>query len=429
MTPAAEQAALQHALLTWVTRSVYRRARYVGWVIVAAVVSTALFDPFALDQGRAATALGMRALAVAAVLVILWLTRDLDLARVRPWPITVVVGTGLSAYLGASMATLGDLNGPWLMSTCFLPLWLGAFPVRFGARLLAGVLAVAANWGAAVWVRPDLFDSEVAVVVLGYIAFGFGISMFISEVLASNARGAFVDRWLRERREASLAAANEALAEANAELESRVQARTEALTRALSALEDARSDERRAVAGLLHDDLGQQLTALRITTSADEDPLLAARVAALQEGLDRALGRLAPQPLTVMGLCRAIKHLADELCKATSIQIRAELDPGLDALAAPLQLDAYRALREGLNNAVRHASASRITLKGRCADGDLHLDILDNGCGIASPAPTGRGLGLAGIADRARRRGGSSSIRPLADGGSHLRVRIPLESK
>lgn len=88
--------------------------------------------------------------------------------------------------------------------------------------------------------------------------------------------------------------------------------------------------------------------------------------------------------------------------------------------------DLLATLREALTNVARHAGASLVEVEVRCDELGLTLTVVDDGTG--PPAPhADRGHGLANMAKRARRYGGSFELRPGAEGGSVLVWQVPVE--
>jgi signal transduction histidine kinase len=85
---------------------------------------------------------------------------------------------------------------------------------------------------------------------------------------------------------------------------------------------------------------------------------------------------------------------------------------------------AYRIAAEGLNNAVRHASATQVTVRLRSSDTYLRLEIVDDGVGLRPATP--RGVGLSSMARRAAEVGGSSEVLLRPDGRSGTLVRAVL---
>jgi signal transduction histidine kinase len=95
----------------------------------------------------------------------------------------------------------------------------------------------------------------------------------------------------------------------------------------------------------------------------------------------------------------------------------------MDGLPAAVEVAAYRVVAEALTNVARHAQARtcRITVDRQRS---LVLQILDDGVGIASPAP--RGVGLDSMRERAAELGGECVITEAVPHGTAIRVSLPL---
>jgi signal transduction histidine kinase len=86
----------------------------------------------------------------------------------------------------------------------------------------------------------------------------------------------------------------------------------------------------------------------------------------------------------------------------------------------------FRILQEALTNVARHARATRVTVRLAKADGDLSLEVRDNGAGIREEQfAAGRSLGVLGMRERAILLGGEFSISATPGNGTAVTVRIP----
>ncbi len=226
--------------------------------------------------------------------------------------------------------------------------------------------------------------------------------------------------------------------EARAELE-----RSHGELRQLSAaLENAQEEERKRIARELHDDLGQVLTVLKMDVSTikaklksgDSGGALLADIERMDgllnhtvQSVRRISADLRPQLLDDLGLATVLEALMKQISQSGKIRCHFELDAhGLqidEALATPL----YRIAQEALNNVVKHADASDVTLKlFRDSDACVILEVVDNGKGIAAtdrrkPAS----FGLIGMRERVYALGGELMIDTHPAGGTTIRVSIP----
>lgn len=214
--------------------------------------------------------------------------------------------------------------------------------------------------------------------------------------------------------------------------------------RDLSAHREAvREDERKYIAREIHDELGQNLTALRMGLAVLEaqgamDPAAAdirGKVTHLKELVDKSIGvvrsvatSLRPAALD-MGLNAALNWLADEF------QGRSGIVCSLDLAGAPADLpDAmatglFRIVQESLTNVARHAGARKVHVMLRQLGHHLVLEIRDDGKGFDTGAGGGRkGYGLMGIRERTLMLGGKINIVSIPEQGTVISVAVPLES-
>jgi signal transduction histidine kinase len=230
------------------------------------------------------------------------------------------------------------------------------------------------------------------------------------------------------------------LAESNERLR-REMAEREALRRKLL---HAQEEERRRIARELHDQMGQNLTALNLglkSLLADNvrSSKLQRKVQSLQElatqtarDLHRVALELRPAALDDLGLVKAIRNLA--VAWSARCRIDVDFEPrqyeGI-GISSEIETILYRVIQESLNNIAKHSGARRVGLVlGRSAD-HVHAIIEDDGCGF-DPAKTrlaqngdGR-LGLLGIEERLGTVGGSLNVESTPGQGATLFARIPI---
>lgn len=212
------------------------------------------------------------------------------------------------------------------------------------------------------------------------------------------------------------------------------------LHRLSASLQTVREEERAALARNIHDDIGQSLTALKLQLAAQHRPLPGAPSAAapsletVNAQLDALVDRvrhiayaLRPPALDELGLCTAIAALARNFSHPGTLDIDCHLDPEADQLAPPAAIALYRVVQECLTNIARHASASRAHISLQRVQDHLVLQVDDNGIGVAPEIPIDSSLGLVGMRERAHMLGGSVSILPRPEGGTRVRVDIPVD--
>jgi signal transduction histidine kinase len=210
--------------------------------------------------------------------------------------------------------------------------------------------------------------------------------------------------------------------------------------RASDRLITAQEDERKHLAADLHDGVGQAITALGLTLDAAETALRAgdrpdealetirrarALTASTLEDVRAVAFRLRPARLQETGLVAALAELAAAAGIPVAFSAEPELvRPGLVDEAR--EVDAYRIAQEALGNAARHARASHVTLHVARVDRRLRIEVTDDGIGFDPRLVDARGLGLAGMRDRATAIGATLTVRGRPGRGTLVRLDVPL---
>jgi len=88
----------------------------------------------------------------------------------------------------------------------------------------------------------------------------------------------------------------------------------------------------------------------------------------------------------------------------------------------------YRVMQEALNNVARHSEAKQAWVRLRSQGDMIELDVEDHGKGT-DPAATRRGLGIVAMRERAEMLGGSIEFLQPAQGGTLVRLKVPIEGK
>jgi PAS domain S-box-containing protein len=202
---------------------------------------------------------------------------------------------------------------------------------------------------------------------------------------------------------------------------------------------EAREDEKTLLARELHDELGQLLTALKMDLGWLRErlpaPELAGKVNDMGEMLDKTVAAtrrisadLRPLMLDDLGLAEAAGWLVEDFSKRSGVQCRLELAPGADfeGLSKAVATAVYRAVQESLTNIARHAGASNAWVVLSLDEGELRVEVEDDGRGIApEDLAKSRSLGLKGMRERVAYLGGSLDIARAPRGGTRVRLRVP----
>jgi len=186
----------------------------------------------------------------------------------------------------------------------------------------------------------------------------------------------------------------------------------------------------------IHDGPQQRLIRLQMDLASAErrladDPsaardLIASASEQAKEALEelRAVSRgIAPPILLDRGLVAALESAAAR--SAVPATVDAALPAGL-ALRPELERNAYFIASEAMTNAVKHAGATRISVRLVIESGALLVEVRDDGRGGAIETP---GHGLAGLADRARGLGGSLTVSSPEDGPTIVAARLPVRAE
>jgi PAS domain S-box-containing protein len=204
--------------------------------------------------------------------------------------------------------------------------------------------------------------------------------------------------------------------------------------------ETVRDDERKHLAREIHDELGQQLLALRMGVSVLDiqfgsvNPVLRARTLRLTEIVDSTIKvvrnvvtSLRPNALD-MGIVSALEWLVGEAFAEAGIefdlQVR-ENDIQLDDARATA---IFRITQESLTNIVRHAHATRVTVRLERRDTNYWLEIRDNGCGFDPALRKESAFGLVSIRERGHMLGGSVEIASAPGEATSIRVAFPIHN-
>jgi signal transduction histidine kinase len=223
------------------------------------------------------------------------------------------------------------------------------------------------------------------------------------------------------------------LAVENDRLTAEVEAQLQEVRASRARIVEAGDTERRRVERDLHDGAQQRLVSLslalrlaRTQLGEDGDPAVRQSLdeaagearAALAELRDLARG-IHPVILTDAGLGPAVEALADR----TSIDVSVDVD---DRRCTPaVEGAAYFVVSEALANIAKYSNATKATVRIRALDGQLSVEVSDDGVGGADPRS---GSGLRGLADRVAALDGTLAVDSPVGGGTRLVALIPTIS-
>ena len=203
-------------------------------------------------------------------------------------------------------------------------------------------------------------------------------------------------------------------------------------------LETVREEERAAIAREIHDELGQELTGLRLELSWLRRAIparshLHERVQAMVGQVDGAIDTvrriasdLRPGALDELGLAAAIEWQADRFFERTGVRPVLRV-AGDDANVDERRATAvFRILQEALTNVARHAQAGQVFVSLEIAPSAITLEVEDDGVGISGwEVASAQGLGLVGMRERAIQWDGEIEISGAPGRGTRIRLILP----
>ncbi len=277
------------------------------------------------------------------------------------------------------------------------------------------------------------------------------------EVVAGSTR----DYTERRRTEEALRSSQAELQKSHQELERRVEERTAALSEMNAVLQEevrerrriegervellrrivfAQEDERRRIAREMHDQLGQQLTVLKLKLDmvkedcgehqhlCEQVEVLQAIAGQLDADVDHMVWEMRPTALDDLGLQAALSSYVRNWSKHVGIPVQLHTS-GMDKnrLTPEIETALYRIAQEALNNVAKHAEAKNVAVVLERRADQVSLIIEDDGVGFDLQQVLGaddKGLGLIGMRERAALIGGTVEIESQPDEGATVVARI-----
>jgi two-component system sensor histidine kinase UhpB len=204
----------------------------------------------------------------------------------------------------------------------------------------------------------------------------------------------------------------------------------------------AQEQERKRIARELHDETSQVLTSLLIslalleeTVSSDEGHRRIADTRALAHQTLRAVRNLSidlrPSALDDLGLLPALRWYIKEYQQKCDIEVEFSASGLKDRLPAEMETAIYRIVQESLTNTAKHAHAHKVWVTVAGDGGQVRVHTRDDGTGFDAPAVLrtpwqDRGLGLAGMLERASLLGGRVRITSQPGSGTSVDATVPL---
>jgi len=199
----------------------------------------------------------------------------------------------------------------------------------------------------------------------------------------------------------------------------------------------ARESTLRHLARELHDEFGQTLTAMgsmlsRAGKHAPEGSAMRSELREISEVAQRMLEHvrglsqtLHPSLLEEIGFEGTLDWYLSTVERQTGVAVSYERTGPVEPIDRTVAIHVYRILQEALNNVARHSGVKQAWVRLRIAAPFLELEIEDHGTGMQHSTPR-RGLGIVTMRERAALVGGMVEFTRPRDGGTLVRVRVPV---
>jgi signal transduction histidine kinase len=205
-------------------------------------------------------------------------------------------------------------------------------------------------------------------------------------------------------------------------------------------LRNIREEERKHIAREIHDELGQQLTVLKmdIGTLIKKVPLpdeivrgrltsFSGLIDQIVQSVRRISSELRPSLLDELGLPAAISWQLEELAKHSGMQTHFEEPKDECDLPDPVKTNLFRILQEALTNVVRHSKATEVDVRLQYSHDFIMLGVTDNGVGfMIEGIDKGGTLGIVGMRERASIIGGKLEIKTSPKLGTKIVITVAV---
>ena len=205
--------------------------------------------------------------------------------------------------------------------------------------------------------------------------------------------------------------------------------------------EEELSSERARIARDLHDEIGAKLTRLSLLGTmvaedvAAEEPLrkdveeIAGTAREIHRSFDEIVWSVSPRNDAVRSLSNYICKYAEEFFSGSNVACRCQLPEQVPdhPLEPQKRHQVFLAVKEGLNNVLKHADATQVTIQiAFLPEGILRVKVTDNGCGFDMDSADGRGHGLRNMRERIGAVGGSLVMESGDAKGTRLVFEVPV---
>jgi signal transduction histidine kinase len=209
-----------------------------------------------------------------------------------------------------------------------------------------------------------------------------------------------------------------------------------------SYLQTVREEERTNIAREVHDELGQQMTSLKLDIAWMKDNIdpesthliekndnMLVKINKAIRTVRKIITTLRPGVLDDLGLVAAIEWQANEFEQRTGIVCVLRTRMSRETFSEEINIAIFRIFQEALNNVLRHAEATKVRAKLYEENNLLVMEIIDNGVGITDERKNNKtSFGLLGMKERMAMLQGSFEISKLMLGGTRVKVEVPLSA-
>ncbi|MBL0104766.1 MAG: PAS domain-containing protein [Bacteroidetes bacterium] len=225
--------------------------------------------------------------------------------------------------------------------------------------------------------------------------------------------------------------------------EDEIKKSNEELRQLAAHIEKIREEERLFISREIHDELGQQLTAMKMDATwvskklVGADRLVDSKLSSLIQMMDKMVktvrkisSELRPSELEHLGLRTTLELHGQEFERRTGIKLLFNSDASSPTLCPEINIAIFRIFQESLTNIARHSAATEVHTSLDMVGEDVVLRIKDNGVGfIDSKMLGGKTLGILGMQERALLLGGEYRITGQEGKGTAIEVTIPVKNK
>ncbi len=212
--------------------------------------------------------------------------------------------------------------------------------------------------------------------------------------------------------------------------------------RAVERLEHAHAidQERMRIARDMHDEIGSKLSRISLLSDMARQSVSETSAARKQiddvseaardivQSVDEIVWAVNPRHDTLDSLVDYIRGHAEEFFEMTTVELEFEQSDGVPVaqLSADTRHNLFCAVKEALNNVLKHAAAKRVRVSFHLGESSFQITIADNGCGFDPQSVSPAGNGLFNINERLKSVHGAASIESQPGGGTRVVFTVPL---